>query len=115
MLGVHEAKKTKLITDTQALKTTNMTTLGLIIEDPSQPTEIAEKLLIYFERGSKITATASERPKTTFLTSMNNTSMQGLTDYQIHIKSDPYFFKEVTDNIVEEKNRFINNVRDNFS
>ena len=54
LLGVHETNKTKLITDTQALRTSTITTLGLIIDDPSQPSEIAEKLLIYFDRGKKI-------------------------------------------------------------
>ena len=80
LLGVHEANKTKLITDTQALRTSTITTLGLIIDDPSQPSEIAEKLLIYFDRGRKSTVTASDRPRTTFLTSMNNTCSQGLAE-----------------------------------
>ena len=80
IMGVHETNKMKLITDTQALKTTNITSLGIIIDDPSQPSEIAEKLLIYFERGTKSTATSSERPKTTFLTSMNSTCLQSLAE-----------------------------------
>ena len=78
LLGVHEKNKVKSITDTQAVKSVSKTTLGFIIDDPSKPSEIAEKLLYHFERGVRSTRISKDVPRTTFLTSVNRTCLESL-------------------------------------
>ena len=75
LLGVHEKNNVKSITDTQAVKSVSKTTLGFIIDDPSKPSEKAEKLLYHFERGVRSTHISKGVPQTTFLTSVNRTCM----------------------------------------
>ena len=45
LVGMDGVSKVKSITDSQALKYSAMTTLGMIIDDPSKPGEIAALLL----------------------------------------------------------------------
>ena len=46
LVGMNGVSKVKSITDSQALKYSAMTTLGMIIDDPSKPGEIAESCSI---------------------------------------------------------------------
>ena len=78
LLGVQGKNKVKSITDTQAMKSVSKTTLGFIIDDPSKPSEIAEKLLYHFERGVRATRASKDTPRTTFLTSVNMTCLESL-------------------------------------
>ena len=80
LLGMHNASKVKMITNVQALKFGSLTSLGMIIDDPTQPSEVTEKLLFHFDRGTRATASSFDVPCTTFLTSMNNyTCLQALS------------------------------------
>ena len=79
LVGMHSVSKVKSITDSQAVKYGSLTTLGLVIDDPSHPSEVAEKLLYHFERGTRATATSSDAPRTTFITSMNNKCIEALS------------------------------------
>lgn len=80
LLGVQGKNKVKSITDTQAMKSVSKTTLGFIIDDPSKPSEIAEKLLYHFERGVRDTHASKDTPRTTFLTSVNMTCLESLSE-----------------------------------
>ena len=73
--SITDTQAMKSITDTQAMKSASKTTLGFIIDDPSKPSEIAEKLLDHFERATRA---SKDTPRTTFLTSVNMTCLENL-------------------------------------
>ena len=79
LVAMDGVSKVKSITDSQALKYSAMTTLGMIIDDPSKPREIAEKLLYYYDRGTRATTTSTDAPRTTFITSMNTACLTALS------------------------------------
>ena len=80
LVGMDGVSKVKSITDSQVLKYSAMTTLGMIIDDPSKPGEIAEKLLYYYDRGTRATTTSTDAPRTTFITSMNTACLTALSN-----------------------------------
>ncbi|XP_064407563.1 uncharacterized protein LOC135352321 [Halichondria panicea] len=79
LVGMDTVSKVKSITDVKAIKFGSLTSLGMIIDDPSQPSQVSEKLLFHFDRGTRATTTSFDAPKTTFLTSMNTTCLQALS------------------------------------
>ena len=82
LLGVQEANFVKNITDAKSFQRTSTTTLGIVIDDPTHPDEIAEKILNHFEKGTHETVSAQYTPKTTFITSVNMECLQMLSRRQ---------------------------------
>ena len=80
LVGMHKVSKVKSITDSQAVCYGSVTTLGMIIDDPSHPNKVTEKILYHFDQGARATSSSSVTPRTTFITSMNNTCLQALAD-----------------------------------
>lgn len=79
-MGAHKCNKVKSITDSQSMKASCATTLGLVIDDPTKACEIAEKLLYHFEQGVRATNMSRNTPRTTFLCSMNINCLQDLAN-----------------------------------
>lgn len=71
MLGIQDNHFLTSITDTKSVQVTSSTTLGLVIDDPSDIKEISEKIMYHFERGIAAKCKASYTPRCTFITSIN--------------------------------------------
>jgi hypothetical protein len=71
MLGLSRKFRITKITDKQALRIAEQSTLGFTIDDPSSPLEFAEKVLMYFERGTLTSCKSSYRPRSTFTVTLN--------------------------------------------
>ena len=78
MLGLPSQYRPSKITDTQATKFATQTTLGFVIDDPSDANEIAEKYLVYFEKGTRSSSSSTMEPKCTFITTMNMKCFESL-------------------------------------
>lgn len=78
MLGLPSRYRPSKITDAQATKFATQTTLGFVIDDPSDASEIAEKYLIYFEKGMRASSASTIEPKCTFITTMNMNCLESL-------------------------------------
>ena len=85
LLGVQEANFVKNITDAKSFQRTSTTTLGIVIDDPTHPDEMAEKSISHFERGTHETVAAQYTPRTTFITSINMECLQMLSKRQRYI------------------------------
>ena len=79
MLGLPKVYRPSKITDVFATKFATQTTLGFVIEDPSDPAQIAEKILIYFEKGTYSSSSSSLSPRCTFMTTMNANCISSLS------------------------------------
>lgn len=71
ILGLSEQFKITKVTDKQAMRIAEQSTLGFTIDDPSSPQEFAEKVLIYFERGALLSCMSCFRPRCTFTVTLN--------------------------------------------
>ena len=71
MLGIQANHFLTSITDTKSVQVTSCTTLGLVIDDPTDIREISEKIMYHFERGIAAKCKASYTPRCTFITSVN--------------------------------------------
>ena len=82
MLGLPSVYRPSKITDVSATKFATQTTLGLgfVIDDPSDPGQIAEKILVYFERGSCSSSFSTLKQRCTFNTTMNMHCIESLTN-----------------------------------
>lgn len=78
LLGVERCNYFQELTDHRALKLTSTTTLGVVIDDPTDHRMIAEKIMQHFERGMHGSAHATFTPRTTFMTSMNGKCLKQL-------------------------------------
>lgn len=74
--------KISKITDTQAIRLASQTTLGFLIDDPSDISEVSEKILLHFERGSVASCAATYQPRCTFMLTMNTQYLRELA--QLH-------------------------------
>ena len=71
MLGIQDNHFLTSITDTKSVQVTSCTTLGLVIDDPSDIKEISEKILYHFEKGIATKCNANYTPRCTFISSIN--------------------------------------------
>lgn len=71
LLGVQEANFITCITDRKAHQLTARTTLGIVIDDPTDPQEVADKILHHFNQGKAQSCSATYSPRCTFITSVN--------------------------------------------
>ena len=78
MLRLPSQYRPSKITDAQATKFATQTTLGFVIDDPSDASEIAEKYLVYFEKGMRASSASTAEPKCTFITTMNMNCLESL-------------------------------------
>ena len=78
LLGVNQANKVKSITDKEDYKLSSRMTLGIVIDDPSSPAELGEKLLSHFQRGERATCSSRHIHRCTFITSVNQECLDGL-------------------------------------
>lgn len=67
LLGLPRSYRPSKITDTQGIKLASQTTMGYMIDDPSDVNDVAEKILVYFEKGSYVSRAGTYEPKCTFL------------------------------------------------
>ena len=71
MLGTQHNHFLTSISDTKSTQVTSTTTLGIVIDDPTNVKEIAEKIMHHFERGISTSCANTYTPRCTFLTSVN--------------------------------------------
>ena len=71
LLGVHKSNFITSITDTKSRKMAMKTTLGYVIDDPSDADEIAEKILYHFDMGKSSNDRGTYSPRCTFITSLD--------------------------------------------
>ena len=82
LLGVHQSNYFHELTDSRTLKMTSSTTLGVVIDDPSDAHSVAEKIVQHFEKSSHGSAHITYTPRTTFITSMNYRCLNQLSREQ---------------------------------
>jgi len=58
-------------TDKQATRLASQSSLGFLLDDPSNPGEFSEKVLIHFEKGHVMSCVASYQPRCTFMATLN--------------------------------------------
>ena len=59
------------ISDSRAFEFTSQTTMGMVLDDPKDPKQLAKKLTHHFQGAHASTKAYDYQPKTTFVTSMN--------------------------------------------
>ena len=80
MMGLPKIYRPSKITDVFATRFATQTTLGYVIEDPSDPGQIAEKILVNFEKGTYLSSSSSLNPRCTFMTTMNMNCIASLSN-----------------------------------
>ena len=85
LLGVHHSNYFHELTDSRILKITSNTTLGVVIDDPTDAHSVAEKIVQHFEKSSHGSARMTFTPRTTFITSMNYRCLKQLAREQRYI------------------------------
>lgn len=78
LLGMEDANLLHSVSDTKAMKVTAKSTTGIVIDDPSDHSQIAEKILHQFEHGKSTTCSATYTPRCTFITSVNKECLERL-------------------------------------
>ena len=78
MIGTQESHFLTSVSDNRSYMLTSTTTMGIVIDDPSDIKEISEKILIHYERGTVTTCKSSYKPRCTFITSMNKEVLESL-------------------------------------
>ena len=71
MLGIQNSHFLSSCTYNRIVQVTSSSTLGVVIDDPSDVKEISEKILHHFERGISTTCKGSYTPRCTFISSVN--------------------------------------------
>lgn len=71
MIGIEKNHFITSITDTKIVQVTSCTTLGLVLDDPSDVKQISEKILYHFDKGVAAKCHADYTPKCTFISSVN--------------------------------------------
>lgn len=82
LLGVQHCSYFHELTDSRALRVTCNTTLGVVIDDPTDAHWISEKIIQHFEKGSHGSAHGTYTPRTSFITSMNYKCLKQLSREQ---------------------------------
>ena len=80
--GVQFANFVSKISDVQSLRRASTTTLGIVIDDPTSATEISKKVMAHFERGTSESCQAIHKPRTTFITTVNQDCLKGVCEEQ---------------------------------
>lgn len=78
MIGTQNSHFLTSVSDNKSYKFTSTTTMGIVIDDPSDVKEISEKILIHFERGTAASCKFSYKPRCTFITSINKECLDKL-------------------------------------
>lgn len=89
MLGLPKTYRPSKITDVYATKFATQTTLGFVIDDPSDAGHIAENILVNFEKGTCLSSTSSLSPRCTFMATMNMnciTSLASMHEVKLELK-----------------------------
>ena len=74
-MGVQEANYFSAISDTRTFAFSSQTTLGMVLDDPSDIKKVSKKLTYHFQKASAATMSYDY---TTFLTSMNEPTLKQL-------------------------------------
>ena len=82
LLGVHNTIVLKQISNTKAALRTSSTSLGIVIDDPTDPVEISEKIMQHFGKGNVEVLYSKYKPKRTFISSMNEGCLRRLSKEQ---------------------------------
>ena len=82
LLGVHYANYISKISDIRASRRSSTTTLGILIDDPSDAADISQKILVHFEQGTTESCQAIHKPRTTFITTVNHDCLKWITEEQ---------------------------------
>jgi len=79
MLGIQDTHFLTGISDSKVLQVTSATTLGLVIDDPSDIKEISEKIMFFYDKGIKATCGNTISPRSTYMSSINRELLLKLT------------------------------------
>ena len=78
LLGIQDSHFLKHIPDMELLNITTKTTLGIVIDDPTNATMTREKIMLNFDGGKIESAGRMFKPHTTFITSVNKPCLESL-------------------------------------
>ena len=78
-VGIHKCNILSSISDSKSCQMTMKTTLGFVIDDPTDPSEIAEKILYHYDMGKSSNDRGTYTPRCTFITSINKEVLQKLS------------------------------------
>ena len=78
LLGMESANFLHSVSDTKAMKVTAKSTIGIVIDDLTDHSQIAEKILHHFEHGKSTTCSATYTPRCTFITTVNRECLERL-------------------------------------
>ena len=81
LLGIQDSHLISRCPDIKFLQMTTQTTLGLVLNDPSDPNAISEKIMLLFEGKPIEVKTDTITPRTTFMTSLNYKCFNKLSQY----------------------------------
>ena len=79
LLGLSKKFRVTKITDKQTARLASRSSLGFVIDDPSSPSEFAEKVLLHFEQGSSDSCSADYEPRCTFMVTLNMECLEAFT------------------------------------
>jgi len=79
MIGTQESHFLTGISDSKSTQLTSVTSLGIVIDDPSDVKEISEKILYFYDKGTQAKCNSSHTPKCTFISSINEELLLKLT------------------------------------
>lgn len=71
LMGVSAPNFFTNISDCKAFEYTSQTTLGMVLDDPEDLKQVSKKLTYHFQKSSAATKMYCYKPRTTFITSMN--------------------------------------------
>lgn len=78
LLGMESANFLHSVSDTKAMKVTAKSTIGIVIDNPTDHSQIAEKILHHFEHGKSTTCSVTYTPRCTFITTVNRECLERL-------------------------------------
>ena len=70
-VGLKDQNFFNQVSDSKALEFTNHTTMGMVMDDPEDPKQIAKKLIYHFQKANASNMAYEFQARTTFLSSMN--------------------------------------------
>ena len=77
-MGIQETNFFIAMSDSRTFAFSSQTTLGMVLDDPSDVKQVSKKLTYHFQKGSAATVSYEYTPRTTFLTSMNEPTLKQL-------------------------------------
>ena len=79
LLGISDSHYVKHTSDIELARITSKTTLGIVLDDPTDQRMLQEKLMLHYDGGKIESGGNTIRPRTTFVTSINLPCLESLS------------------------------------